>query len=240
MSVQGTVGLVGTERWLARRFLGPSREDLMEERIGMLVSTRAGVVAAVDAERRRIERDLHDGVQQRLVLLGMALGRARRDPGSPGGRALVEQAHEEARRALDDLGEVAWRVYPAALAGDGLRAALHGLVGRSPLPVDVEYDLRGELSADVETAAYFVVAEAVTNAVKHAGAGLIGVRVGGGGTEGGEPVVVRVHDDGTGGADPAGSGLAGLASRVQALDGRLTVGSPPGGPTTVTAELPCG
>ncbi|MEU1899243.1 histidine kinase [Nocardiopsis dassonvillei] len=240
LSAQGTVGLVGTERWLARRFLGPSRQDLMEERIGVLVATRAGVVAAVDEERRRIERDLHDGVQQRLVLLGMALGRARRDPGSERGRALVEQAYEESRDALRDLKEVAWRVYPAALAGSGLRAALHDLVGRSSLPIDLEYGLEGACPPTVETAAYFVVAESVTNAVKHARAERVSVLVGAEGEEGARSVVVRVRDDGVGGADPAGTGLAGLASRVEALDGRLSVDSPAGGPTTVRAELPCG
>ncbi|WP_017571416.1 sensor histidine kinase [Nocardiopsis halotolerans] len=240
LCVQGTVGLVGVERWLARRFLGPSREDLMEERIGVLAATRAGVVAAVDEERRRIERDLHDGVQQRLVLLGMALGRARRDPGSERGGALVEQAYEESRNALRDLKEVAWRVYPAALAGSGLRAALHDLVGRSSLPIDLEYGLDGACPPSVETAAYFVVAESVTNAVKHAGAGRVSVLVTEGGEGGTRSVVVRVHDDGVGGADPGGTGLAGLASRVEALDGRLAVDSPVGGPTTIRAELPCG
>ncbi|MEU0242570.1 histidine kinase [Nocardiopsis sp. NPDC006198] len=240
LSAQGTVGLVGTEGWLARRLLGPSRQDLMEERIGVLVATRAGVVTAVDEERRRIERDLHDGVQQRLVLLGMALGRARRDPGSEKGRALVEQAYEETRNALRDLKEVAWRVYPAALAEEGLRAALHGLVGRSALPIDLEYRLSAAPPPAVETAAYFVVAEAVTNAVKHAGARRVDIRVWERDDGGTRSVVVRVRDDGAGGADPSGTGLTGLAGRVEALDGRLSVDSPAGGPTTVTAEVPCG
>jgi len=240
LSVQGTVGLVGMESWLARRLLGPSRQDLMEERIGVLVATRAGVVTAVDEERRRIERDLHDGVQQRLVLLGMALGRARRDPASDKGRALVEQAYEETRNALRDLREVAWRVYPAALAEEGLRVALHGLVGRSALPIDLDFGLSAAPAQAVETAAYFVVAEAVTNAVKHSGAGRVEVRVLERDDEGTRSVVVRVRDDGVGGADPSGTGLAGLAGRVEALDGRLSVDSPPGGPTTITAEVPCG
>nr|AJW65420.1 ATPase [Nocardiopsis sp. CMB-M0232] len=244
LSVQGTVGLVGTERWLARRLLGPSRQDLMERRIGELTASRAAVVAAVDGERRRIERDLHDGVQQRLVVLGMALGRARRDPGSAKGRELIAQAHEEARGALGDLREVAWRVYPTALAEAGLHAALSGLAERAAVPVALDYTLdRGPGSA-VETGAYFVVAEAVTNAVKHSGADSITVAVGtadrgGGGAPARRVVRVRVADNGRGGADPAGTGLAGLAGRAAALDGCLRVDSPPGGPTEITAEFPC-
>lgn len=236
LSVQGIVGLVGTERWIARRLLGPSRRDLLEERVAELTASRAGVVTAVDRERRRIERDLHDGLQQRLVLVGMALGRARRDPGSARGRELVEQAHREVGNAIRDLKEVAWRVYPAVLAESGLTAALDGLAARSELPVRVSCGPLSGIPPAVETAAYFVVAEAVTNAVKHAGAGRVDVHV----EKEGDALAVRVRDDGTGGADPSGTGLSGLAGRVGALDGVLTVDSPVGGPTTVEAVLPCG
>lgn len=236
MGVQAIVGLVGTERWLARRLLGPSRRDLLEERVAELTASRAGVVTAVDRERRRIERDLHDGLQQRLVLVGMALGRARRDPGSAGGRELVEQAHREVGNAIRDLKEVAWRVYPAVLAESGLAAALDGLAARSELPIRVSCGPLAGVPPAVETAAYFVVAEAVTNTVKHAGASGVDVSVG----RKGDAVAVLVRDDGAGGADPSGSGLSGLAGRVGALDGRLTVDSPAGGPTTVAAVLPCG
>ncbi|WP_017594929.1 sensor histidine kinase [Nocardiopsis potens] len=254
VSMQGTVGLVGTERWLARRLLGPTRQDLLEQRVGELAESRSRILAAVDEERRRIERDLHDGVQQRLVVLGMALGRARRDPGSEKGRELLLQAHEESRRALTDLREVAWRVYPTALSESGLHAALSGLAARSALPVDLDYRLDRAPEPSTATAAYFIVAEAVTNAVKHSGADRVSVLVGeagpgSGGGSGGGPgsgpgdrpaLLVRVSDDGAGGADPAGTGLAGLADRAAAVDGRLTVHSPAGGPTVILAELPCG
>ena len=243
VSMQGTVGLVGTERWLARWLLGPTRQDLLEQRVGELAESRARILAAVDEERRRIERDLHDGVQQRLVVLGMALGRALRDPGSEKGRELLLQAHEESRRALTDLREVAWRVYPTALSESGLHAALSGLAARCALPVDLDYRLDRAPGPGTATAAYFIVAEAVTNAVKHSAADRVSVLVGeaGPGPGGGRPaLLVRISDDGAGGADPAGGGLAGLADRAAAVDGRLTVHSPVGGPTVVLAELPCG
>nr|WP_133741677.1 histidine kinase [Actinorugispora endophytica] len=238
LSVQGTVGLVGMERELARWLLGPSHQDLMEQRIGQLTESRAGIIAAVDEERRRIERDLHDGVQQRLVVLGMLLGRARRGPDPDKGRELLGQAHEEARQALRDLREVAWRVYPTALAEAGLHAALGAVAERSSVPISLDYRLPGSPEPTVATVAYFVVAEAVTNAIKHSGADLITVRITGQEKE--RTIHVRISDNGGGGADPSGTGLVGLARRAAALDGRLRVDSPPGGPTTVTAELPCG
>ncbi|MBO2451165.1 sensor histidine kinase [Actinomadura barringtoniae] len=231
VAVQGLVGVVALERKVARRCLGPSPLEAYERRIAQLSVTRAEVVEAVDDERRRIERDLHDGVQQRLVALGMLIGRARRS----GNGDLLRQAHEESQRALEELREVAWRVYPAALDGDGLRAALETVAERSPVPVKIEYDLDGRPPHAVETAAYFVVCEAVNNAGKHSGARLVTVRIGGD-----ERMIdVRIEDDGTGGADPSGGGLAGLARRVAALDGTFGVDSPPGGPTVITAGLPC-
>ncbi|WP_051712694.1 sensor histidine kinase [Spirillospora albida] len=235
LAVQGLAGVVALERRVARRALGPSPLEEYERRIAQLSVTRAQVVDAVDDERRRIERDLHDGVQQRLVALGMLIGRARR-AGDPARAAdLLRQAHEESRRALEDLREVSWRVYPAALDGEGLRAALDTVAERSPLPVTIDHDLPGRPPHAVETAAYFVVCEAVTNAAKHSGARHVRVRVAGYG----RMVGVRIEDDGNGGADPAGGGLAGLARRVAALDGTFSVTSPPGGPTVITAELPC-
>jgi signal transduction histidine kinase len=232
ISVQGFAGLVGVERRLARHFLGPSEREQLERRIAELATSRAGVVEAVDAERRRIERDLHDGVQQRLVALGMLLGRARRTQGDTD---LLRQAHEEARQILDELRDVAWRAYPAALDHLGLDEALLRAAERAGLPVRVRYELTERPARPVETAAYFVVSEAVTNAAKHSRASLVMVRVS---TEEGK-VSVRVRDDGVGGADPAGGGLSGLARRVAALDGRFDVDSPVGGPTIVVAELPC-
>ncbi|MFC7327927.1 sensor histidine kinase [Marinactinospora rubrisoli] len=236
LSVQGTVGLVGMERALARWLLGPSPQDLLEQRVAELTESRAGVVAAVDDERRRIERDLHDGVQQRLVALAMLLGRARRgtDPRRSGD--LLNQAHDEAQRALTELREVAWRVYPATLDELGLRSALHGVAERSGIPVRIDYRLAQRPARQVETAVYFVVREAVTNAAKHSAAASITVDVGH--AHGTGAISVRVTDDGVGGADPRGSGLSGLARRVAALDGRFRVHSPTGGPTTIAVDLP--
>ncbi|MCS7476057.1 sensor histidine kinase [Umezawaea endophytica] len=234
VEAQGILGVVALERGVAHRFLGPGERELLRRRIDQLALSRAGIVEAVDAERRRIERDLHDGVQQRLVTLGMLLGRARRNPAKA--EDLLRQAHEESSRVLEDLREVAWRVYPTALDSLGLREALAAVADRSAIPVRIDVELAGDVAAPVETAAYFVVCEAVTNAAKHSGAGVITVEVG----RDEEVVRVRVEDDGRGGADPDGGGLAGLARRVSALDGRFAVTSPVGGPTEITAELPCG
>ncbi|MDG4791023.1 histidine kinase [Micromonospora sp. WMMD1102] len=236
LAVQGVVGVAALDRRLARRFLGPSGRELLERRITELSASRAGVLAAVDAERRRIERDLHDGVQQRLVALGMLVGRARRTSDPAKATELLRQAHEESARVLDDLREVAWRVYPTALDNLGLADALARVAEHAGLPVRVDCRLVGRPARAVETAAYFVVSEAVTNAAKHARAGQVDVGV----VVRDGRLVVTVVDDGVGGADPAGAGLSGLARRVAALDGRLRVTSPAGGPTTIEAELPCG
>ncbi|MFV2174540.1 histidine kinase [Actinomadura sp. LOL_016] len=235
VALQGLAGVVALERRIARRRLGPSPLDAYRRRIAELRVTRAQVVDAVDDERRRIERDLHDGVQQRLVALGMLIGRARRAGDADRSAELLRQAHEESRRALEDLREVTWRVFPAALDGEGLRAALETVAERSAVPVTMDCALPGRPPHPVETAAYFVVCEAVTNAAKHSGARRVRVDV----TERNGRIDVRVEDDGTGGADPGGGGLAGLARRVAALDGTFTVTSPPGGPTVITAGLPC-
>ncbi|RNG02300.1 sensor histidine kinase [Streptomyces botrytidirepellens] len=243
LAAQGVVAVAAWEALLARHLLGPSPRDALHHRIEELAASRAGVVDAVDEERRRIERDLHDGVQQRLVALGMLLGRARRSRDAERAHALLVQAHEESRQALDDLREVAWRAYPAALDEAGLRVALEGVAERSAIPVRLEYGLAAEPGTRVRTVAYFVVSEAVTNAVKHSGASRIDVALTDGPAdalgEGADTLLVRITDDGTGGADPAGGGLLGLARRAAALDGRLRVTSPSGGPTTITAELPC-
>ncbi|MEJ3746024.1 histidine kinase [Actinomycetes bacterium KLBMP 9797] len=233
VAVQGFIGVTTLERRLARRFLGPSERERLERRITELASSRAGVVAAVDAERRRIERDLHDGVQQRIVALGMLLGRARRTEGDTD---LLRQAHDEARQILEELRDVAWRAYPAALDHLGLEEALLRVTERAGVPARLRYELTDPLPGPVQTAAYFVVSEAVTNAVKHADAHTVDVRLS---TKDGS-LLVHVTDDGVGGADPAGGGLAGLARRVAALDGRFEVDSPLGGPTRIVAELPCG
>ncbi|WP_203718813.1 sensor histidine kinase [Asanoa siamensis] len=238
LAVQGFLGVAALDRWLARRLLLPSDRARYERRISELAASRAGVVAAVDAERRRIERDLHDGVQQRLVALGLLLGQARRTTDRQRSDDLVGQAHDEAREILAELRDVAWRAYPADLDNLGLAEALARVAERAGGSVTVDCRV-GRLPSAVETAAYFVVSEAVTNAAKHARDSRVRVVVGGGGGQAGPTVRVTVTDDGPGGADPAGGGLSGLARRVAALDGSFAVDSPPGGPTSVTAELPC-
>jgi signal transduction histidine kinase len=230
LNLSGVVGVHMLEQRLAQRMLGPDPTEALRRRITELAESRAGVLAAVDAERRRIERDLHDGLQQRLVALSMLVGRARR--GRP---ELFAQVHEQAQQALAELREVAWRVYPSGLDSLGLADALAGVAERSSVPVKVVCELPARPPMAVETVSYFVVSEAVTNAAKHAHATAVTVEV----REHETMVVVRVQDDGVGGADPAGGGLSGLARRVAALDGRFTVTSPAGGPTTIMAQLPC-
>jgi signal transduction histidine kinase len=230
-------GMAAAHGAVAAALLGPSQHQL-QARVDALQASRDRAVDTAEAERRRIERDLHDGAQQRLVALAMDLGMARAklesDPAA--GAALVGEAHEEAKRALAELRDLARGIHPAVLADRGLDAAISALAARSPVPVGVEVTT-GRLPGPVESAAYFVVAEALTNAAKHAGAAEIGVRI----IRHRDLLVVEVIDDGAGGADPAkGTGLRGLADRVAAVDGRLTVTSPPGGPTVIRAELPCG
>ncbi|MFD7664797.1 sensor histidine kinase [Streptomyces sp. NPDC059788] len=235
ISLQAVFGVATLEARLARHFLGPTQERELQRRVAELASSRAGVVAAVNDERRRIERDLHDGVQQRLVALGMLLGRALRSKDEAHAAGLLRQAHAESRQALTDLREVAWRIYPTVLDEAGLRAALETVAERSALPVRLSYRLTREPDTPVATVTYFVVSEAVTNAVKHASAARITVTV----DRDEANLLVRIQDDGWGGANASGSGLFGLARRVAAMDGRFRVDSPIGGPTTITAELPC-
>jgi signal transduction histidine kinase len=221
---------------LALALLGPSDSQL-RARVEALQASRDRAVDSAEAERRRIERDLHDGAQQRLVALAMDLGMARAkletDPAAA--TALVGEAHEEAKRALAELRDLARGIHPAVLADRGLDAAISALAARSPVPVGVEFTA-GRLPGPVESAAYFVVAEALANAAKHAVASEIGVRI----PRHRDLLVVEIIDDGVGGADPArGTGLRGLADRVAAVDGHLTITSPTGGPTVIRAELPC-
>ena len=233
-AVCSLIGVTLLERTLAVRYLGPTEEEVLRRRVSQLATTRAGVVEAINDERRRIERDLHDGVQQRLVALGLLLGRARRATDPDRTEELLRQAHEESQQALRDLREVTWRVYPTALDEGGLYTALEGVAERSSVPVTLRYELAGRLDLATETVAYFVASEAVTNALKHGGPSRIEIEV----AAEGAGIVVAVRDDGCGGADSAGSGLSGLASRVAAADGMFVVDSPPGGPTVVRAWLP--
>ncbi|RKT17121.1 signal transduction histidine kinase [Streptomyces sp. 1114.5] len=225
------------EARLALGLLGPSRAQRLQERVDQLAVSRTDLIEAVDAERRRIERDLHDGTQQRLVSLAVNLGLAvATRPDLPGAREVIARAHLEAKEAITELNDLVRGLHPAVLEDRGLDAALSGLAARTPLPVRLRVDLEERVAPSVESVAYFVVSEALTNATKHANAMRAEVIV----RRVGEVLRVRVTDDGLGGADAAaGTGLAGLAKRVGSLDGAFHVNSPVGGPTTITAELPC-
>lgn len=224
--------------WVARKLLGASEKAELKRRMLELEATRAQAVWSAEAERRRIERDLHDGAQARLVALAMDLGRARErladDPQAA--QLLVEQAHEEAKATIADLRNLARGIHPAVLTDRGLDAALSSLAARSSIPVQIDVDLDERPSAAIESIAYFVVAEALTNVAKHARATEAGVAV----HREGSSLIVEVADNGVGGASLVGDGgLAGLNDRVAGVDGTLTVASPKGGPTLIRAELPC-
>jgi signal transduction histidine kinase len=231
-------GVAGVDEAAARALLGPGRAEELTLRVQSLARSRAEIVAATDAERRRIERDLHDGTQQRLVSLAMHLGMARSsltDADEPA-RQAIARAHDEAVAALAELREFVRGLHPAVLNDRGLDAALPGIVARAPLPVRLRVDMASRCSPSIEAVAYFVVSEALTNVAKHAGASRCEVTV----ERRGDRLLVVVSDDGRGGAAPAGgSGLDGLAQRAAAVDGTLTIDSPPGGPTRITVELPC-
>jgi len=238
-------GVARVDEVAARTLLGPSRGEELALRVESLARSRADVVAAADAERRRIERDLHDGAQQRLVSLAMNLGMARATlTDAPGpARQAIEQAHDEATQALAELRDLVRGLHPAVLDDRGLDAALSGIVARAPLPVRLRVDVATRCSPSIEAVAYFVVSEALANVAKHAGASHAEVTV----ERTGDRLRVVVADDGRGGAAPAGggpaagsgSGLRGLEQRAAAVDGTLTIHSPPGGPTTIAVELPC-
>jgi signal transduction histidine kinase len=193
-------------------------------------------VRAGDDERRRLERDLHDGVQQRLLAIGMALQRLRREVADrPAAGALINDVDDDIRATLQELRELARGIHPTVLTNEGLDAAVRALAQRAPLPVTVETE-PVRLPIDVETATYFVVAEALANVAKHAHATAASVTI----ERRDGHLRVEIADDGVGGADQNGSsGLAGLSDRVGALDGRLLVQSPRGGGTRLVAEIPC-
>jgi signal transduction histidine kinase len=234
-ALAGISGVAALDRWLATTMLGRSQQTLLRQRVAELTSTRAEVIEAIDDERRRIERDLHDGVQQRLVALGMLIGRARRTKGEEQLQALLRQASDTAGEAIDELREVATRVYPAVLDDAGLDAALEVLAERSSVRVEINNELESSPGTALETVIYFVVSEAVTNAAKHAGPSVVEISM----WPAKDQISIMVWDDGIGGADPAGSGLSGLARRVKAVDGDFEVTSPPGGPTRIFARVPC-
>ena len=245
----GLSGLVVVAPWVtlamarldlaaARWLIGPRRADELGERVSLLETSRAAAIDSAEAERRRIERDLHDGAQQRLVALAMGLGTARErlesDP--EGGRRLVADAHEEAKAALKEIRDLVRGIHPVILEDRGLDAALSAVVARSPVPVSLDVQVDRRLPATVESAAYFVVAEALTNVARHAHATRAAVAI----ARASDRLVVEVRDDGVGGADPAGgTGLQGLRDRVSGLGGAMRIVSPTGGPTTLQVEIPC-
>lgn len=233
-----TAGVAALDAKVARSLLGPSRAEELEHRVEHLTETRAGVVDAADAERRRLERDLHDGTQQRLVSLAMNLGMARAQAGTAEeARLAIAEAHEEAKAALAELRDLIRGLHPAVLEDRGLDAALSGVTARMPIPVRLTVDGLDRRPAPViEAVAYFVVSEGLANIAKHAQASQAEVFV----QRSGDRLHIIVTDDGIGGADPAlGTGLAGLARRAESVDGTFEVASPPGGPTMLTVDLPC-
>ncbi|MCW0213138.1 MAG: sensor histidine kinase [Pseudonocardia sp.] len=228
--------LVRVDVLAARTLLGRVPGTLTE-RVGELERSRARVVDSAEAERRRIERDLHDGTQQTLVALAMTLGRARSryrtEPDAIG--PLLDDAHQQAKDAVTELRGLIRGLHPPVLSDRGLDAALSALATRCPVPVDLAVNLDRRPPATIEAIGYFVVAEALTNVARHSGATRAAVTVRGAD----DAVWITISDDGRGGADPeSGSGLRGLADRVSGVDGQLRVDSPVGGPTVLTVELP--
>ncbi|MPZ53796.1 MAG: sensor histidine kinase [Acidimicrobiia bacterium] len=222
---------------MGNALLGPDPTVALEQQVSHLATSRSAVAQTAEEERRRIERDLHDGAQQRLVSLAMNLGMAKEKLGSDmdGAKELVEEAHAETKRALVELRDLARGIHPTILGDRGLEAALTPVVALSPVPVDLKVEVAERPDLRTETIAYFVVSEALANIAKHADASSASVVV----VRDGDRLVVEVSDDGRGGADPDGGGLTGLRHRVGGVDGWLSVTSPPGGPTSVIAELPC-
>ncbi|HET6530968.1 MAG TPA: sensor domain-containing protein [Actinoplanes sp.] len=229
-------------RWVDARFaalfLAPTRAAELRMRVTQLTETRAEAVDAQAAELRRIERDLHDGAQARLVSLGMTIGLAEemleQDPAAA--RKLLAEAREASGTALLELRHLVRGIHPPVLAERGLDGAVRALALTLPIPVAVDGGVAGRLETPVESAAYFAVAEAMANVVRHSGAQGAWVSL----RHDGQSLLLMVGDDGRGGADPdAGTGLRGIERRLAAFDGTMTLSSPPGGPTVVTMELPC-
>ena len=232
----GLSTLLGAHAWLVSRPPG-RRERELAARVTTLTRSRSGALDRQAAELKRVERDLHDGAQARMVSLALSLGLAgdlmHRDPEAA--RKLIDEARATATAALDDLRAVMHSIHPPVLADRGLGDAVRALVLDLAVPVTVTGEPPAPLTAATETAAYFAVAECLGNIVKHSGATTAVVEFSG------HPgvLIIRVRDDGVGGVDPAaGTGLRGIADRLEAVDGRLEIASPPGGPTTVTISVP--
>jgi signal transduction histidine kinase len=233
-------GLVGVDLALARGLLGPGRSEQLSHltrRVETLTQTREAAVDSVQLERRRIERDLHDGPQQRLVAIAMDLGmaRAKMAEDAQGAGELLDKAHAAAKEAIVEMRQVARGIHPPVLTDRGLDAALSALAARSPVPVTVIVQVPVRPSPTIEAIAYFCVSEALTNVAKHSGARSARVEV----VSHPDRLQIQVVDDGRGDADPAhGTGLSGLRQRLAAVDGALVVHSPPGGGTSLTMVMP--
>ena len=248
-SAVGLIGLVLVAPWLTfgttalqsgmtRRLLGRTTDAEMARLLQQAEAQRSSAVDSAETERRRIERDLHDGAQQRLVALAAELGAAREklDDDPEAGKELVASAHEEAKAALKDIRDLVRGIHPVILEDRGLDAALSAVVARAPVPVALKVRVEPRPAPAVESAAYFIVNEALTNVARHAHATRAEVAIERAGTR----LVIEVRDDGVGGADASlGTGLQGLRERVDGLGGSLHVVSPDGGPTTISVELPC-
>jgi signal transduction histidine kinase len=218
--------------------LGTSHEEVLTGRVEELTESRSAVMRAMHMERKRIERDLHDGAQQQLVALAMDLGRAREkmesDPEAA--RIILDDSHERAKRVMVDMRELVRGIHPAVLTDRGLDAAVSAVAGRAPIPVDVSVRVRDRLPEEVESTAYFVVVEALTNATKHAQASRARVSI----QRDGNWLRITVTDNGRGGADPEqGTGMRGLRDRILALEGTFAFTSPSGKGTRITVEIPC-
>ncbi|TNH29681.1 sensor histidine kinase [Micromonospora orduensis] len=234
-----TPALARFQAWPGRWLLPPPPGVDLSLRVAALTATRAAALDAHAVELRRIERSLHDGTQNRLVAVNVLLGAARRAVRRDPDRAdeILGQAQDAAEQALGELRTVVRGILPPVLDDRGLAGALAGLAGSCAVPCRLEVDVAVRCAASVEATAYFVVAEALTNAVRHSGASQVDVAVR---RERGR-LLVTVEDDGRGDADEArGSGITGIRRRVEAYDGRMTLTSPPGGPTRMHVELPCG
>ncbi|MFE9552549.1 sensor domain-containing protein [Streptomyces sp. NPDC006703] len=221
-------------RWL----LAASAATVLAERVATLDRTRTGAINAHGSELRRIERDLHDGTQARLVSLAMQLGLAERtlgaDPAAVG--PLLARAREGAEEAMVELRDVLRSVYPPILADRGLAGAVSAVIARCPIPATMELGALGDVPAQVEVTVYFAITEALTNAAKHSDAASVSVTL----TRAGGTLRAEITDDGRGeAAEGGGTGLRGIRQRVEAVDGVLRVQSPPGGPTVITVECPC-
>jgi signal transduction histidine kinase len=229
--------LAGAHGALARALAAGDAGERLRAELTEVRRSRARLADAFEAERRRIERDLHDGTQQRLVSVTMQLGLARLDlPPRSSAAAAVADAHQQAKQLMAELRELIQGIHPRVLADRGLPAALDELADRCPVPVTVHTAVSGRLPSHVEATAYFAVAEALTNIAKHSAASRASVTA----RHQDSTLTVDISDDGHGGADPErGTGLTGLADRVAVINGKVSLSSPPGGPTLLRMELPC-